>query len=115
MRTVLALSLFASSLFAADVSGSWEAQVETSAGSGAPSFVFKQAGEKLTGSYSGALGQAELTGTVKGDAIEFSFDVAPQGDKVTVVYKGTIKSSTSMAGSLAVPSLGEGTWTATKR
>ena len=87
MRTVLALSLFVGSLFAADISGSWEAQVETSAGSGAPSFVFKQAGEKLTGSYSGALGQAELTGTVKGDAIEFRFDVSPQGDKVKVIYQ----------------------------
>ena len=79
MRTVLALSLFVGSLFAADI------------------------------------GQAELTGTVKGDAIEFSFDVSPQGDKMKVFYKGTIKSGTSMAGSLVVPSLGEGTWTATKR
>ena len=114
MRTVLALSLFVTSLFAADISGSWEAQVETSAGSGSPSFVFKQEREKLTGSYSGALGQAQLTGSVKGDAVEFSFDVSPQGDKVKVVYKGTIKSPKSMAGSLVVESLAEGTWTATK-
>ena len=102
-------------LFATDVSGAWKAQVETFAGSGSPSFVFKQAGEKLTGSYSGALGQAELSGTVKGKAIEFSFDVSPQGGKVKVVYNGTIKSGASMAGSLVVESLGEGTWTATKR
>ena len=115
MRIVLALSLFVSALFAADVSGSWEAQVETTAGSGSPSFVLKQAGDKVTGSYSGALGQAELTGTVKGEAIEFTFMVSPQGDKVKVVYKGTIKSAASMAGTLVVESLGEGTWTATKR
>lgn len=89
--------------------------METSAGSGSPSFVFKQEGEKLTGSYAGALGEAKLTGTVKGDAIEFSFDVAPQGDKVKVVYKGTIKSGTAMSGTMTVESLGEGTWTATKR
>ena len=114
MRLFLALSLLTTSLFAADISGSWEAQVETTAGAGSPSFVFKQNGEKLTGSYSGALGQAELTGTVKGDAIEFVFEVSPQGDKVKVIYKGTIKSPTAMAGSLAVEGLGEGSWTATK-
>lgn len=114
MRLILALSLVTASLFAADVSGSWEAQVETTAGSGSPSFVFKQEGEKLTGSYSGALGQAQLTGTVKGDSIEFTFEVSPQGDKVKVIYKGTLKNATSMGGTMAVESLGEGTWTATK-
>lgn len=118
MRILLTLSLLVSSLWAADVTGNWEAQVETSAGAGSPSFVFKQEGEKLTGSYAGALGEAKLTGTVKGDAIEFSFDVSPQGDKVKVVYKGTIKngkSGTAMSGTMVVESLGEGTWTATKR
>ena len=33
------------------------------AGSGTPIFVFKQSGEKLTGTYSGLMGNAELTGT----------------------------------------------------
>ena len=115
MRTAFALSLFVCSLWGADVSGSWDAQVETSGGSGAPSFVLKQEGEKLTGSYSGALGQAQLTGTVKGDAIEFSFEVSPAGDKAKVIYKGTIKSPASMGGTVAIEGLGEGTWTATKR
>ncbi len=114
MRILLALSLLTSSLFAADVSGKWEAQVDTSAGAGSPSFVLKQDGEKLSGSYSGALGQAQLAGTVKGEAIEFTFEVSPQGDKVKVIYKGTIKSATAMAGTLVVEGLGDGTWTATK-
>ena len=114
MRLILALSLLTGSLFAADVSGNWDAQVDTSAGAGSPSFVLKQDGEKLSGTYSGALGQAQLTGTVKGEAIEFSFEVSPQGDKVKVIYKGTIKSATSMAGSMAIQGLGDGTWTATK-
>src|SRR5947207_9024774 len=36
-----------------DVTGKWAFTVETSAGSGTPKFTFKQAGEKLTGHYSG--------------------------------------------------------------
>src|SRR5262245_13559096 len=54
-----------------DVTGAWNVTVETDAGSGNPSFNFKQEGEKLTGKYKGLLGEFDLTGTVKGDKIEF--------------------------------------------
>ena len=36
-------------------------------------FVFKQEGEKLTGSYSGPLWSASVTGTAKGDQAAFGF------------------------------------------
>ena len=111
----MALSLLLSSLWGADVTGNWDAQVETSAGGGSPSFVLKQEGEKLTGSYAGALGEAKVTGTVKGDAIEFSFEVSPQGEKVMVVYKGTVKGPKAMAGTVVIENFGDGTWTAVKR
>src|SRR5262249_3632691 len=45
-----------------DVSGAWSVTVETEAGSGNPSFTFKQEGEKLSGKYKGAFGEADLTG-----------------------------------------------------
>jgi hypothetical protein len=115
MRLMILVGFLAGSLAAADISGNWEAKVETTAGSGTPSFVLKQEGEKLTGNYTGALGQAPLTGTVKGDAVEFSFEVSPGGEKVKVVYKGTVKSPTSMGGSMSIETVGDGTWTATKR
>lgn len=114
-RMISLLILIAGALSAADVSGTWEAAVETGAGSGNPTFVLKQDGEKLTGTYSGALGEAKLVGVVKGNSIEFMFEVAPQGDKVQVNYKGAIKSATEMSGTLAIPGLGEGTWSAKKR
>jgi len=53
-----------------DVTGTWAFQVETSGGSGTPTMTFKQDGEKLTGHYSGQLGEAPLTGTVKGNTAE---------------------------------------------
>jgi len=58
-----------------DVTGKWAFNVETSAGAGAPTFTFKQDGEKLTGHYTGTFGEADLTGTVKGADITFSFTV----------------------------------------
>src|SRR5262245_20458314 len=53
-----------------DVTGAWTFTVESAAGSSTPAVTFKQEGEKLTGHYSSALlGEAELTGTVKGQTI----------------------------------------------
>ena len=52
---------------AADVTGTWIMAVETGAGSGSPTFVLVQKGEALSGSYKGQLGEAQVTGSVKGD------------------------------------------------
>jgi hypothetical protein len=93
-----------------DISGSWAFTVETSAGSGAPSMTFKQAGETLTGKYSGQLGEADLNGTVKGNKIEFSFEA---GGGV-VVYTGTIEKD-SMSGKVSLGDQASGTWKAKRK
>jgi len=72
-----------------DVSGSWTLDVNTDGGSGTPTITLKQNGEALTGEYSGQLGQAQLSGTLKGSDITFSFDVTVEGNAVHVVYTGT--------------------------
>src|SRR5262249_50805248 len=96
-----------------DVTGAWSVTVETEAGSGNPSFNFKQEGEKLTGKYKGAFGEADLTGTVKGDKIEFSFKVSGQLEG-TITYTGTTDGKT-MKGKLSLAGLGEGTFTGKKQ
>jgi hypothetical protein len=115
MRKLLALALFAVAAFAADVSGTWNAEVETDAGNGSPTFVLKQDGDRITGSYSGALGEADVTGTVKGDKIEFSFKVTAQGEAVEVVYSGTLDGDKKMKGSVKLGSFGSGTFTAERK
>jgi len=112
-RLSLALLLMAATLLA-DVTGKWSATVETDAGSGSPSFVFKQSGETLTGTYSGLFGEAPINGTVKGDDIEWSFKASQDGESVTVKYKGKI-SGNQIKGSVELGSLGSGTFTATKQ
>jgi hypothetical protein len=93
-----------------DVTGKWAFAVETSAGAGAPNFTFKQDGEKLTGHYAGTFGEAELTGTVKGTDIKFSFSVDVQGTKLDETYTGTIDKD-SMKGKVEIAGIGEGTFT----
>jgi len=86
---------------AVDVTGDWAFSVETGMGSGSPAISFKQDGEKLTGTYSGQLGNANFTGTVKGTAIEFSFTLDAQGQTVDVNYTGTVDGKT-MKGAVAM-------------
>ena len=97
-----------------DVTGKWAFNVETSAGAGSPTFTFKQDGEKLTGHYTGTFGEADLTGTVKGAEITFTFTVDAQGNALKETYTGTVDKDT-MKGKLVIEGFGEGTFTAKKQ
>lgn len=97
-----------------DVTGAWSFQVEIGGNSGTPTMTFKQDGEKLTGHYSGQLGEAPLTGTVKGTAIEFAIDVSLEGNALHIVYSGTIEKD-AMKGKVSIGDLGEGTFTARRK
>src|SRR4030095_1254827 len=88
----------ASTAAATDISGVWAFQVETSQGTGSPTFTFKQDGEKLTGQYKGAFGEAPLTGTVKDVKVDFVVKVEAQGQQFTLTYTGTIEKDGTMKG-----------------
>ena len=98
-----------------DVTGAWAFQVETPAGSGTPTFTFKQEGEKLSGQYKGAFGEAPLTGTVKGNKIDFSIKVQAQGQEATLTYTGTVEKDGTMKGTVNLGEVGSGTWTAKRQ
>ncbi|PWT98603.1 MAG: hypothetical protein C5B51_28875 [Terriglobia bacterium] len=99
-------------LSAADLTGTWTAAVVLDAGTGSATFTFQQTGEALSGTYSGILGDAKVTGTVKGDQVEWSFDGGQVG-KVT--YKGTLDGASKIKGTTEYGQLGNGTFTATKK
>jgi hypothetical protein len=99
---------------AINVTGSWSVTVETQAGSGNPSFTFKQEGETLTGTYKGQFGEAPVKGTVKGNDIAFTIKINAQGQDLTVTYTGKVEGKDAMKGKVALGELGEGTWTAKK-
>ena len=109
----LAASATAQSGDKIDVTGDWDVAVETSEGSGNPSFSFKQDGEKLTGKYKGLFGEADVTGTVKGDKVEFSFRVSAQIEGV-ITYTGTTDGKT-MKGKVDLAGAAEGTFIGKKK
>jgi hypothetical protein len=101
---------------AADVTGTWLMAVETANGPGSPTFVLTQKGEELTGSYKGALGEAAVTGTVKGNAISIAYKISAQGAELQVSYTGTVEADgKTMSGKLSLGELGEGTFKGTKQ
>ncbi len=113
LRFVLPAILLAFTALAADISGTWEFTVETAQGNGSPTFEFKQDGEKLSGTYSGMFGKAPISGTVKGDVVEFTFEVPNLDGKIH--YKGTLEGATRMKGEVEYGDVGTGTFTAKKK
>ena len=117
LKLTCALMLSSLMAFAADISGTWQFIVETNRGTGSPTAILRQQGEQITGTFSSRiLGEAQITGTVKGTAIEFQFEGEAGGQTITVSYKGTIGSPTAMKGTAVYSGLDiKATWSATKK
>jgi hypothetical protein len=115
MKKIAVLTILISAaltLRGADLTGTWSASVVLDAGNGVATFTFKQTGEMLSGTYSGTFGQAEVTGIVKGDQVEWSFE---NGQVGKVAYKGTLDSAGKIKGSVNYGQLGEGMFTAERK
>jgi len=90
-------------------------------GKGGPikmTFVFKQEGEKLSGTFSGVgpVPPCQVTGAVKGNNVVFGWEAeGNRGLIYTVAFKGKIESATRMTGTVGAPFCKDCTWTATKK
>ena len=99
---------------AVNVTGDWAFEVQTDQGGGTPTLTFKQEGEKLTGKIQFQPGAFDLTGTVKGNAIHFTFTRDIQGQSALVTYDGTVV-KTEMKGTMNIAGVVNGTFTGKKK
>lgn len=112
MRRALVFLAFAATLAGADISGTWNVNVQTDMGSGTPVFVLKQNAEKLSGNYTGSLGEAPVTGTVKGQDVTIEIEI--QGAKI--IYTGKLDAEgRKMEGKVDLAGMASGTFTATRK
>ncbi len=95
---------------AQDLTGTWVLSVSLDMGSGDAMFTFEQNGDRLQGTYVGALGEQHVAGTIQDTAIEFSFE----SEAGTVTFKGTVENGV-MKGTCNYGELGEGTFTGKRR
>jgi D-glucosaminate-6-phosphate ammonia-lyase len=98
----------------ADVSGTWELNVESPMGSRASDAVFTQTGETLGGKMISPRGEVPLTGTLKGETITFGINVNVQGQDLQIDYTGTVTGDT-MSGTVVFGSFGDGKWTGKRK
>ena len=118
-RMLLAVSaaavLLATSAIAADanVAGEWELTVESQMGTSNPHFSLKQDGAKVSGTYKGMLGEAPVTGVVKGNEVTLNLQVNAQGMDLEITYSGTVDGAT-MQGTVKLGDMGEGKFTGKK-
>ena len=99
---------------ALDVTGTWELNVESPMGSRASDAIFTQTGETLGGKMVSPRGEVPLTGTIKGDAVNFGINVNVQGQSLQIDYMGTVTGDT-MSGTVVFGSFGDGKWTGKKK
>jgi hypothetical protein len=108
------VGFLASTVAFADASGTWLMSVETQAGTGNPTFVLVQKGDQLTGTYKGQLGEAPVTGTVKGNDITITYKISAQGQDLDIVYSGTLDGD-KVSGKVKLGSFGDGTFSGKKQ
>ncbi len=93
-----------------DISGEWIFNVQTDMGSGSPLFTIDQDDSgALSGTYSGALGEAPIVGSIEVDgSIEINFSV--QGNPIKYLGKleeGKIVGTVDLAGMASGTFIGE--------
>ena len=110
----LASAVAALPAWAADISGTWVMSVQTSVGSGSPTFVLKQQGNQVSGTYSGLLGSAPVSGSVNGNKVKLTFQGSAGGQQGTVEYAGSVDGA-KMSGTVKLGDAGQGTFTGNKK
>ncbi|HEY1239071.1 MAG TPA: hypothetical protein VGF16_00885 [Bryobacteraceae bacterium] len=94
MRTLVLsalLGIFAVAAWAADVTGKWVAQVPGRQGTQEMTFNLKQEGGTLTGTITGGRGDQTISdGKVEGNNVSFVVNLEFQGNKIAQNYKGTV-------------------------
>jgi hypothetical protein len=116
MKRIFAIALVAFVLSvggasAQSVAGDWDGSFNTPGGARPFKLVLVVDGEKLTGTVKRANGDVPLTGTIKGEAINFSYTINYGGNDLTLMYSGKV-SGDSMSGTVSFGGNAEETWSA---
>lgn len=95
----------------ASVAGDWDGSFNTPGGARPFKLVLKADGEKLTGTVKRSSGDVPITGTIKGDVINFSYTINYGGNDLTLIYSGKVSGDT-MSGTVSFGGNTEESWSA---
>ena|ERR1035441_3464077 len=92
LATAVLCVIFAGAALAADISGNWSGTTQTGDNPVALTFVFKQDGEKLTGTVATPSGDLPLSdGKVVGDKVSFFVTADMGGTPTKFISEGVVK------------------------
>ena len=98
-----------------NITGKWTVALDLGQIQATPGIVFKQEGEKLTGTYISRYGEFPFEGKIKDRALEFVVKITAEGTDVQMAFSGEVATdSQSMKGKVALAEMGDGAWTATR-
>ena len=91
-KSALLIAVLAVVACAADITGNWKADLQTPQGTVQVNYSFKQAGEKLTGTWQTAQSPTiQITeGKVTGDKVSFVVQLGANGGGMTFAHEGKI-------------------------
>jgi hypothetical protein len=111
LSCIVALTM---ALASPDITGTWELTIHYPPPDGdyLARYVLKQSGEKITGSYHGLYGPADVTGTIKSSDVTLTVTVQLPGGPNTARFTGKVISATKMTGTVTGTSDQPRKWTA---
>jgi hypothetical protein len=95
------------------VAGTWHFSADSSQGAFTATLTIEQDGGTIKGTQKSEFGEAPITGTVKGNAIQFSVIVNSPNVSFTVTHDGTVTGD-SMKGTFKINE-NSGSWSAIRQ
>jgi L-seryl-tRNA(Ser) seleniumtransferase len=99
---------------AADLSGAWQVEIQFLASKTSHAFQLLQNGNRLTGSHQADFATRDISGTINGETVTLSSNLAPRGDSIGFRFNGKLTGDT-MSGALDMGEYLDATWTARRR
>lgn len=107
----------AASATAVNITGTWEVTIyyQPDDNDYSATYVLKQDGEKITGTYHGMYGPADVIGTIKAEEVVLSVTVNVRDRPQTAHFSGKLTSATKMSGTVTGTSDKPRKWSAERK
>jgi L-seryl-tRNA(Ser) seleniumtransferase len=96
------------------VSGAWQVEIQFVAARSTHRLQLLQNGSRLTGSHQGEFATRDITGTISGDTVTLSSNLAARGDTAPFRFTGKVAGD-AITGTLDLGEYLGATWTAARR
>ncbi|MBL0169778.1 MAG: hypothetical protein IPP90_03465 [Gemmatimonadaceae bacterium] len=99
----------------ADFSGAWNVTVEGPQGPMNSMLTLKQTGDTISGEFQSEIGNAPVSGMVKGDSIKVSFGIDMGGQQLSLQVIGALKDADNLGGTIEAAGMGGFPFVATRK